>query len=179
MFQGDIRNHLRQWARKRCLRHQNSVLARSLPFAERPLPIPGLQIPSVNYRGQTAWSGNLGSVLGRSAGPVVGAIALTHDLYNSDNKWRTAIADAFGILGSTVGGTVGAGAGPAGIGAGLVGGGYAGNLVGGSLYDVGAYAYAHPEIYGDLPSWRLTNFGAGRRSKTNLACGISLPLLES
>ena len=45
--------------------------------------------------------------------------------------------------------TVFVGGGPAGIGAGLVGGGYAGNLIGGSLYDLAAYSYAHPEIYGD------------------------------
>ena len=95
------------------------------------------------------WSGTVGSALGRIAGPVVGTAALTYDLYNSDNKLRTAIADGFGILGSTIGGTAGAAGGPAGIAAGLVGGGYAGNLIGGSLYDLAAYSYAHPEIYGD------------------------------
>ena len=126
----------------------NAKLARSLPFAQKPLP-KGWNFKTLNYRGGFPRSPNWGSALGRAAGPVGGAILLGTDLYNSDNKVRTAIADAFGILGSTIGGTAGVGGGPAGIGAGLVGGGYAGNLIGGSLYDLAAYSYAHPEIYSD------------------------------
>jgi hypothetical protein len=104
--------------------------ARKVPLDEY-LPWSRMRTPTIGS--SKAYAGTL-SALTRRAFPLAGIPLIGWDLVNSDNRLRTGMGDAFGVLGGALGGMVG---GPTLVGSlpGALAGSYAGNELGLGLYD--------------------------------------------